>query len=103
WNLPWYSSYKSDFNYDLGVTTDKGEMFRLSIFLQHGGKIYQTYSTDLRGVEHLGSSFTYLDLLPYGRQEDWEDSPEGWPKGPRYEWWRHHDRYVGQENPVVQL
>lgn len=93
WTLPWYSSYGSDFNTDFGVSTPNGEMFGLSVFLRDGEKVYQTYFSDRRGVEYLGSSFSYLDLAPYGRQEDWEDSPEGWPKGPRYEWWRHHDRY----------
>lgn len=93
WELPWYSSFGSDFNRDFGVTTDQGETFRLSVFLRDGNRIYLTWNTDKRGVEYLGSSFSYLDLTPYGRQEDWEDSPEGWPQGPRYEWWRHHDRY----------
>jgi len=49
--------------------------------------------TDGRGVEYLGSNFSYLDLTPFGRQEVWEDSPEGWPQTPPFEWWRHHDRY----------
>lgn len=102
WTLPWYSSAGSDFNVDFGVgpeepRTDQhqdGEMFGLSIFLRDDDdNIYQTYFTQHRGVEYLGSSFSFMDLAPYGRQEDWEDSPEGWPKGPRYSWWRHHDRY----------
>ena len=44
-------------------------------------------------MEALGSAWTFLDLTPLGRQEDWEDSPEGWPQGPPYEWWRRHDEY----------
>lgn len=102
WTLPWYSSSDSDFNVDLGVgprepLTDQhqdGEMFGLSVFLRDDqDNVFQTYFTQHRGVEYLGSSFSYMDLAPYGRQEDWEDSPEGWPQGPRYVWWRHHDRY----------
>ncbi|HEV3409033.1 MAG TPA: DUF899 domain-containing protein [Chthoniobacterales bacterium] len=93
WREPWFSSFGSDFNYDFGVTTNEGEDFGLSVFLRDGDKIYQTYFTNRRGVEYLGSSFSYFDLVPYGRQEVWEDSPEGWPQGPLYEWWRHHDRY----------
>ena len=102
WHEPWYSSCKSDFNVDFGVgpaepRTDQhqdGEMFGVSVFLRDDdGNIYQTYFTQFRGVEYLGSSFSYMDITPYGRQEDWEDSPQGWPKGPRYSWWRHHDRY----------
>jgi predicted dithiol-disulfide oxidoreductase (DUF899 family) len=42
----------------------------------------------------LGSVWSYLDLTPFGRQEIWEDSPEGWPQTEPYVWWRHHDRYV---------
>lgn len=93
WTLPWYSSNGTDFSRDFGVTTDEGETFGLSVFLSDGENVYRTYFTSGRGVEYLGSSFSYLDLTPFGRQEDWEDSPEGWPKGPRYEWWKHHDRY----------
>jgi predicted dithiol-disulfide oxidoreductase (DUF899 family) len=93
WTIPWYSSFNSDFNYDFGVTTGNDETFGLSVFLRDGADIYQTYFTDGRGVEHLGSNWSYLDLTPFGRQETWEDSPEGRPQTPPYEWWRHHDRY----------
>jgi predicted dithiol-disulfide oxidoreductase (DUF899 family) len=93
WTVPWYSSFGGDFNDDFGVTTDEGETFGLSVFLRDGGSVFQTYSTDGRGVEYLGSNWSYLDLTPYGRQEDWEDSPEAWPQTPRYVWWRHHDQY----------
>jgi predicted dithiol-disulfide oxidoreductase (DUF899 family) len=93
WTEPWYSSFGSDFNYDFGVTTDEGETFGLSVFLRDGSNIYQTYFNAGRGAEHLGSNWTYLDLTPYGRQESWEDSPEGWPQTPPYEWWRRHDQY----------
>jgi predicted dithiol-disulfide oxidoreductase (DUF899 family) len=42
----------------------------------------------------LGSLWGFLDLTPFGRQETWEDSPEGRPQTPPYEWWRLHDRYA---------
>jgi len=93
WTIPWYSSFASDFNYDFGVTTAKSDSFGLSVFLRDGENIFRTYFTNGRGVEALGSVWTFLDLTPLGRQEDWEDSPEGWPQTPRYAWWRHHDRY----------
>ncbi len=93
WDLPWYSSASSDFNDDFGVSTPKGEIFGLSVFLRDGETIYRTYFTNGRGVETLGPVFTLLDLTPLGRQEDWEDSPEGWPQGPRYQWWQRHDEY----------
>jgi predicted dithiol-disulfide oxidoreductase (DUF899 family) len=93
WTVPWFSSFGSEFNYDFGVTTDEGEAFGLSVFLRDGDSVFQTYFTDGRGVEALGSVWTFLDLTPFGRQEDWEDSPKGWPQTPPYTWWRHHDRY----------
>jgi predicted dithiol-disulfide oxidoreductase (DUF899 family) len=101
WTVPWYSSLATDFNHDFGVGPESpqqgeyqdGEMFGLSVFLRDGDEVFRTYFTDRRGVEALGSNWTFLDLTPLGRQEDWEDSPEGYPQTPRYRWWRHHDRY----------
>jgi predicted dithiol-disulfide oxidoreductase (DUF899 family) len=93
WTIPWYSSAGSDFNTDFGVTTDAGETFGLSVFLRDGDDVYRTYFTAGRGVEALGSVWTLLDLTPFGRQEDWEDSPAGYPQTPPYQWWRRHDEY----------
>ena len=93
WDLPWYSSAASDFNDDFGLTTPQGETFGLSVFVRDGDTVYRTYFTNGRGVEGLGSVWTFLDLTPYGRQEEWEDSPEGWPQGAPYQWWRRHDEY----------
>jgi predicted dithiol-disulfide oxidoreductase (DUF899 family) len=94
WSIPWYSSAGSDFNADFGITTDDGETFGLSVFLRDGEDVYRTYFTNRRGVEALGSVWSFLDLTPLGRQEAWEDSPEGYPQGPAYEWWRLHDEYA---------
>jgi predicted dithiol-disulfide oxidoreductase (DUF899 family) len=93
WHVPWYSSSGSDFNVDFGVTRDDGETFGLSVFLRDGERVYRTYFTSGRGVEALGSVWTFLDLTPLGRQETWEDSPAGYPQTPPYEWWRRHDEY----------
>jgi predicted dithiol-disulfide oxidoreductase (DUF899 family) len=93
WTLPWYSSFGSDFNVDFGVTTDEGETFGLSVFLRDGDSVFRTYFTARRGVEALGSVWTFLDLTPFGRQENWEESPAGWPQTAPYEWWRRHDEY----------
>jgi predicted dithiol-disulfide oxidoreductase (DUF899 family) len=101
WAIPWYSSFEGDFNVDFGVSPEQpqpdvyqdGETFGLSVFIRDGDDVYRTYFTDRRGVEALGSNWSYLDLTPLGRQEDWEDTPEGRPQGPPYEWWRHHDSY----------
>ena len=94
WSVPWFSSSGSDFNRDFGVTTDEGETFGLSVFLRDGESVFRTYFTAGRGVEALGSTWTFLDLTPLGRQEKWEDSPPGYPQTPPYEWWRRHDEYT---------
>jgi predicted dithiol-disulfide oxidoreductase (DUF899 family) len=89
WAVPWCSTLGDGFNADCGITTG----FGLSVFLRDGDSVYRTYFTSGRGVEALGSVWTFLDLTPLGRQETWEDSPEGWPQTPPYEWWRLHDEY----------
>jgi predicted dithiol-disulfide oxidoreductase (DUF899 family) len=101
WTAPWFSSFGSDFNRDFGVTTDQGETFGLSVFLRDGDRAFHSYFTSGRGVEGL-AGFTFLDLTPFGRQEDWEDSPAGWPQTPNYEWWRLHDRYDTQPAAVFR-
>jgi predicted dithiol-disulfide oxidoreductase (DUF899 family) len=80
WTAPWFSSAGSDFNSDFGVTTDEGETFGLSVFIRDGDSIFRTYFTAGRGVEMLGTSRSFLDLTPLGRQEAWEDSPAGYPQ-----------------------
>jgi predicted dithiol-disulfide oxidoreductase (DUF899 family) len=92
WTVPWVSSAGSDFNVDFGVTFDDRETFGVSVFLREGDRIYRTYFTAGRGVEALGSCWTFLDLTPLGRHEAWEDSPAGWPPPPGYKW-RRHDEY----------
>jgi len=78
WTVPWFSSYGSDFNYDFGVTDEDGEKPGLSVFLRHGDQqVLHSYSTSGRGVDILLGTYNYLDLTPLGRQEDWEERPEG--------------------------
>jgi predicted dithiol-disulfide oxidoreductase (DUF899 family) len=104
WNLPWYSSHGSRFNYDFHVTFDEsvaptqhnfrpvmipqdeqpGEGQGLSVFFRLGDEVFHTYSTYARGVEGLSNATAFLDVTPYGRQEEWEDSPAGWPQHPTY-------------------
>jgi predicted dithiol-disulfide oxidoreductase (DUF899 family) len=109
WDQDWYSSFDSDFNYDFHVTLDeskapleynfrdkeemqarrgpgeiKGESHGLSVFFRLGDEIYHSYSSYARGVEKLTDSYSLLDVTPYGRQEDFEDSPPGWPQRPTY-------------------
>ena len=56
----------------------------LSVFLRDGTDVYRTWNTTSRGVDRLMFVSSILDLTPYGRQEDWEDSPPGWPQHPTY-------------------
>jgi predicted dithiol-disulfide oxidoreductase (DUF899 family) len=101
WAIPWYSSFDSGFNVDFGVGPETpqegvyqdGESFGLSVFVRDDNGVFRTYFTTHRGVEALGSVWTFLDLTPLGRQENWEDSPAGYPQTRPYEWWRRHDEY----------
>src|SRR5439155_1276757 len=101
WTIPWYSSIESDFNVDFGVSPETpqpdvyqdGESFGLSVFLHDGDEVFRSYFTTHRGVEALGSVWTFLDLTPLGRQEEWEDSPAGYPQTKPYAWWHRHDEY----------
>ena len=61
------------------------------MFFSDGDRVYRTYFVNGRGGEALGSTFSYLDITVLGRQEEWEDSPEGHPQTPPYAWWRWHD------------
>ncbi|SDQ92358.1 Predicted dithiol-disulfide oxidoreductase, DUF899 family [Virgibacillus subterraneus] len=102
WGIPWFSSFESEFNYDFEATSKDGAQLQhqgLSVFLRDGDRVFHTYSTYLRGLDTLFSPFNYLDLTPFGRQETWEKSPEGWPQSPPYEWWRLHDAYDYTEVP----
>ncbi|MGI3170292.1 DUF899 domain-containing protein [Pseudooceanicola sp. C21-150M6] len=88
WEFPFVSTL-DQFNADFGVTGG----FGLNVFFRDGEDIYRTYFTTARGVEALGTPWTFLDLTPLGRQEDWEDSPEGVSQTGPYRWWRLHDAY----------
>ena len=93
WNIRWVSSAGNTFNRDLGLSTDEGERHGLSVFIRDGENIFRTYFTSQRGLETLGSVWSFLDLTPLGRQETWEDSPPGRPQSAPYQWWRRHDNY----------
>ncbi|MGE0001380.1 MAG: DUF899 domain-containing protein [Fimbriimonadaceae bacterium] len=108
WTLPWYSSLGSTFNADFGVTVGPGasetynyksghelvdvvgeptspkEMPGTSVFFRSGDEVFHTYSTFARGGEALTDSYRLLDITAFGRQEDFEDSPPGWPQLPTY-------------------
>ena len=80
WTVPFVSSRGSSFSRDCGA----GDGFALSVFLRDGTDVYRTYSTTARGVDRVMFRHNILDLCPWGRQEDWEDSPDGWPQQPTY-------------------
>ena len=109
WTVPWVSSFASDFNYDFHVTLDEniapieygyrskaamvaqkvpcpteGELPGLSVFFRLGQDVFHTYSAYARGVEGLTDAYRLLDTTPYGRQQEFEDSPPGWPQQPTY-------------------
>jgi predicted dithiol-disulfide oxidoreductase (DUF899 family) len=109
WSVPWFSSFGSDFNYDFHVTLDgnvapveynyrnkaemearkgpnlmEGEEHGLSVFFRLDDDIFHTYSVYARGAESLTDAYSLLDTTPYGRQQDFEDSPNGWPQKPTY-------------------
>lgn len=96
WSIPWYSSFGSDFNYDFEATTEQGEDHVLSVFLKDGDSIYHTYSTNGRGTDIVGSTYSFLDLTPLGRQEEWEQPAGRSNVGPQG-WLRRHDEYSGNE------
>jgi predicted dithiol-disulfide oxidoreductase (DUF899 family) len=91
WTQPWYTITDS-FDADFGVDEYHGT----NAFIRDGDQVYRTYFVDNRGDEQLGSTWSYLDISALGRQEDWEDSPEGYPQTKPYDWWHWHDDYPEQ-------
>ncbi|HEY1492438.1 MAG TPA: DUF899 family protein, partial [Steroidobacteraceae bacterium] len=70
-------------------------------FIRDGDSVFRTYFINSRGDEAMGSTWSYLDLTALGRQEKWEDSPEGYPQTPPYEWWIWHDEYRDTKPPLT--
>jgi predicted dithiol-disulfide oxidoreductase (DUF899 family) len=90
-HIPWYT-ITDDFDKDFGVDEWHGH----NAFVREGDRIFRTYFVDARGDEAMGSTWSYLDITALGRQEEWEDSPAGYPQTPPYQWWNYHDAY-GEE------
>lgn len=76
WTVPFYSSHGTTFSDDCGA----GRGFGLSVFLRDGDDVYRTYFTKGRGVDRLRLDMNIFDLTPLGRQEQWEDTSDGWPR-----------------------
>jgi predicted dithiol-disulfide oxidoreductase (DUF899 family) len=89
WTMPWFTM-TDGFDKDFGVD----EWHGTNAFVRHDGAVYRTYFIDGRGDESMGSTWSYLDITAFGRQEAWEDSPEGYPQTAPYEWWNWHDEYA---------
>ncbi len=87
-HIPWYTML-DDFDKDFGVDEWHGH----NAFIRDGERIFRTYLIDGRGDETIGSTWSYLDMTALGRQEAWEDSPEGSPQTAAYDWWNYHDAY----------
>jgi predicted dithiol-disulfide oxidoreductase (DUF899 family) len=88
WEIPWYS-ITDDFDADFDVD----EWHGTNAFLRDGDRIFRTYFVNSRGDEAMGGTWSYLDITALGRQEEWEDSPEGYPQTRPYQWWSLHDEY----------
>jgi predicted dithiol-disulfide oxidoreductase (DUF899 family) len=87
-HIPWFT-LTDDFDADFGV----GEWHGTNAFIRDGGRVFRTYFIDKRGDEQMGGTWNYLDITALGRQEEWEDSPDGYPQTPPYKWWKWHDSY----------
>ena len=68
-------------------------------FIRDGDRIFRTYLINSRGDEAMGTIWSYLDITALGRQEAWEDSPEGYPQSRPYKWWNWNDSYVPDAAP----
>jgi predicted dithiol-disulfide oxidoreductase (DUF899 family) len=91
--IPWYT-ITDGFDTDFGV----GEWHGTNAFIRDGDRVFRTYFVNNRGDEAMGGTWSYLDITALGRQEAWEDSPEGYPQTPPYAWWNWHDDY-GDDRP----
>jgi predicted dithiol-disulfide oxidoreductase (DUF899 family) len=87
-HIPWYTITDS-FDADFGV----GEWHGHNAFIRDGDGVYRTYFINSRGDEAIGTTWSYLDMTALGRQEEWEDSPQGYPQTKPYQWWKWHDSY----------
>lgn len=101
WEMPWYT-ITDTFDVDFGVDQWHGT----NAFIRDGDRVFRTYFVNNRGDEVMGGTWSYLDITALGRQEEWEDSPEGYPQSGPYEWWVWHDEapQAGEDGPgLTQL
>ena len=89
---PWYTT-RDDFSADFDVD----QYFGINVFLRDGDQIYRSYYTTARAAEELSSIWALLDITPFGRQEEWQEAPEGVPQDRIGSWTRRHDEYSAEE------
>jgi predicted dithiol-disulfide oxidoreductase (DUF899 family) len=94
WEMPWYTVTDS-FDTDFGVHEYHGH----NAFIRDGERVFRTYFINSRGDEAMGTVWSYLDMTALGRQETWEDSPQGYPQTAPYKWWNWHDNYDAESSP----
>jgi predicted dithiol-disulfide oxidoreductase (DUF899 family) len=107
WQIPWYSSAGSDFNYDYHVSFDEDKVpleynYKdketlalqtpyvssgrdapgVSVFTRDGDRVFHSYSAYERGLDTLLGTYRWLELTPLGRQRHVVQFP-------------HHDSYDG--------
>lgn len=102
WDIPWFTMLPDDegaFDVDFGVDQWHGTNAFIRMSDGDSDQVYRTYFINNRGDEAFVNTWNFLDMTALGRQEDWEDSPEGYPQSPPYEWWSWHDEY-GREVPA---
>ena len=93
WPYTWVSSGATTFNEDFEATVNGEEDTAMSVFLRDGDRVFHTWQTKARGAEYVINAFKLLDFTPFGRQEEWEDTPAGRPVDPTFSWWQRHDAY----------
>jgi predicted dithiol-disulfide oxidoreductase (DUF899 family) len=92
WHIPWYTitdRFDADFDVD--------EWHGTNAFIREDQNVFRTYFLNNRGDEKMGGTWSYLDVTALGRQENWEDSPDGRPQSAPYAWWNWHDAYPASD------
>ncbi|BDV29576.1 DUF899 domain-containing protein [Microbacterium terricola] len=97
--MEWFSTADSPFGTDMDAPPGGG--FAMNVFLRDGDKVYRTWHTNGRGTEQLTHTFSLIDVLPWGRQEEWQDSPAGWPQGGTGEGWEGSKDIARLYGPAV--
>jgi predicted dithiol-disulfide oxidoreductase (DUF899 family) len=77
WEVPWYSAEASLDSLLAGRPSKAGPLI---CYIRDGDRVFETYWTRVRGLEPMAPTYGLLDMTAYGRQENWEDSPPGWPQ-----------------------